>query len=313
MAHIPVIAGSYYDTKKLRARFEEEISLLAQWQSANNPTDGQDAVGAAQPFYIAYQEQNNKDLLSKCGELCTSAMFRWQQNNNISSVRPGLKLSSEIHLGIISAHISSHPVWNAIVKGWFQQLDKNRFKLHVFYLGERQDKETEFAKKVSHEFTHGLKGLKEWAATIADRELDALIYPELGMNPLAARLAGMRLAPVQIATWGHPETTGLSTIDYFLSAEELEPAKAQDNYTEQLIRLPHLGCYYDPGDATGDDIDLRELGIRTEDPLLICPGTPFKYVPQHDHVFVDIARRLGKAQFIFFTNKRSPLLSEKLH
>jgi protein O-GlcNAc transferase len=46
-------------------------------------------------------------------------------------------------------------------------------------------------------------------------------------------------------------------------------------------------------------------------PLLVCPGTPFKYAPRHDRVFVEIARRLGDCRFAFFTY-RVPELSEKL-
>ena len=312
MAYIPVLGINDYDTSSLRARFLDELALLEKWLAEANPADEHDAVGTAQPFYIAYQEQNNKDLLSKYGELCTSAMSSWQKNNNIVPIWARSLSDSKIRLGIVSAHINSHPVWNAIVKGWFQKLDRNRFDLHVFYLGDRKDKETEFAKKSSNKFTEKKKGLKEWIASIFDQNIDVLVYPELGMNPLAVKLASMRLAPIQIATWGHPETTGLSTIDYYLSAEEMEPKEAQSCYTEKLVRLPHLGCYYDPNNTADEFMDMSEFGLNKEEPLLICPGTPFKYVPQHDHVFVNIAQRLGKVKFIFFTNKRSPLLSEKL-
>ena len=42
------------------------------------------------------------------------------------------------------------------------------------------------------------------------------------------------------------------------------------------------------------------LGIDPESPLLICPGTPFKYAPEHDKIFVLIAKKLSKCQFLFF-------------
>src|SRR3954469_6306528 len=44
-----------------------------------------------------------------------------------------------------------------------------------------------------------------------------LIYPDINMDPAAAALAALRLAPVQCMSWGHPETSGYPTIDYFLS------------------------------------------------------------------------------------------------
>ena len=56
----------------------------------------------------------------------------------------------------------------------------------------------------------------------------------------------MRLARVQAATWGHPETTGLPTIDHYLSAEALEPPNSAAHYTERLTILPNLGVCYEP-------------------------------------------------------------------
>jgi predicted O-linked N-acetylglucosamine transferase (SPINDLY family) len=115
---------------------------------------------------------------------------------------------------------------------------------------------------------------------------------------------------VQIASWGHPQTTGLPTMDYFLSAEEMEPADAPAHYSEKLVLLPHLGCSFPPPRLTPAAHDLRGLGITTS-ALLVCPGTPFKYAPRHDRVFPEIARRLGECRFVFFTY-HVPQLSNRL-
>jgi predicted O-linked N-acetylglucosamine transferase (SPINDLY family) len=123
------------------------------------------------------------------------------------------------------------------------------------------------------------------------------------MDTMAIKLACLRLAPVQVAAWGHPETTGLPTLDYFLSAEDLDPPGAQECYTERLIRLPHLGCFYSPQDVAGLDPDLEALGIDKSAPVLLCPGVPFKYAAEHDAVFPAIARLLGRCRFIFFIHQ----------
>jgi predicted O-linked N-acetylglucosamine transferase (SPINDLY family) len=101
-------------------------------------------------------------------------------------------------------------------------------------------------------------------------------------------------------SWGHPETSGLSTIDYFLSAENFEPETGQDNYSERLVCLPGLANPYTARSSQGSTLVLGEWGIDTDRPILICPGTPFKYQPEFDHVFVDIARNLPSCQMIFF-------------
>jgi predicted O-linked N-acetylglucosamine transferase (SPINDLY family) len=95
----------------------------------------------------------------------------------------------------------------------------------------------------------------------------------------------------------------------------LEPENSDKYYTEQLIKLPNLGSYYKPSTVIPIYTDHKKFGIKADQPVLICPGTPFKYQPQHDHIFVDIAKQLGSCQFIFFTyiNKQlTYLLKERL-
>jgi protein O-GlcNAc transferase len=117
---------------------------------------------------------------------------------------------------------------------------------------------------------------------------------------MALKLASLRLAPVQINTWGHPDTSGLPTLDYYVSAECFEPADAQDHYSEQLVLLPHLGNRVQPLALTSNDPGFAAMNIDLEKPILVCPGTPFKYQPEHDHIFAEIARGVPDAQLVFF-------------
>jgi predicted O-linked N-acetylglucosamine transferase (SPINDLY family) len=54
------------------------------------------------------------------------------------------------------------------------------------------------------------------------------------------------------------------------------------------------------------------LGIDSGIPVILCPGVPFKYAPQHDRVLVEIARSLGRCQLVLFTHGLRGL-SEKLN
>ena len=132
-----------------------------------------------------------------------------------------------MRIGIASAHIRNHSVWNAITKGWVQHLDKARFDIWLFQLGRTNDEETAQARHEVAHFEDGPKTEQGWARAISEAQLDALIYPEIGMDALTTQLACLRLAPVQATTWGHPETSGLPTIDLYLSADGLEPADAR--------------------------------------------------------------------------------------
>jgi predicted O-linked N-acetylglucosamine transferase (SPINDLY family) len=203
--------------------------------------------------------------------------------------------SSKIRVGIASAHIRDHSVWNAITKGWVRHLDKDRFEVWLFQLGRTSDQETLRARGDVDHFEDQPKNLRAWLKTIREANLDVLIYPEIGMDALTTQLASLRLAPVQAATWGHPETTGLPTMDFYLSADGLEPVNAQENYSERLVRLPNLGVCVEPLTPSITVPDLRSLGLPDDEPLLLCPGTPFKYSPVHDQVWAHIAKGLRAA------------------
>ena len=300
MSQLLAVCGPADDPARGREAFAAELEQLERWFGASRIASGAQAVGSLQPFRLAYQEQNNRDLLGRYGRLCVRLMQPWSERE----LRPPAgrrNKAGAIRVAIVSRYFSNHSVWNAITKGWFQRLDRARFSLIGFHLGSEEDAQTQFARTRAVHFEHGTRGLRQWADAILDQQPDAVIYPEIGMDPMTLRLACLRLAPVQLASWGHPETTGLPTIDRYLSAEDFEPPGARDHYTEQLVALPHLGCYVEPSGLGTIVPDLERWGIGRNGPLLICPGTPFKYSPEHDHVLPRIAARLGKCQFVFFT------------
>ena len=117
----------------------------------------------------------------------------------------------------------------------------------------------------------------------------------------------MRLAPLQLATWSHPETSGLPTIDAYVSAEAFEPEDASGHYSERLIALPHLGCCYSPLAPQTEDPRLAALGIESDAVLALCTGSPFKYAPANDWVFPEIARRAEHCRLVFFELDPKPL------
>jgi protein O-GlcNAc transferase len=281
-----------------RQSFKDALDNLNQWLNDSNISCALPAIGWRQPFYLAYKETNNKELISQYGQICHRVMKHWQDAQNLSFIPAENK--DRIRVGIVSSHIYEHSVWNAIVKGWVQNLNQSLFEVHLFYIGGFSDQETILAKSTATSFTENLGGTEAWAKAILDKRVDVLIYPEIGMDPLTCKLANLRLAPVQIVTWGHPETTGLPTIDYFISAQAFEPANADDHYSEKLVQLPNLGCYYSARSVTPGDANLELLGINPSSPILLCPGTPFKYAPEHDKVLVSIAQKIADCQFIFF-------------
>ena len=148
-----------------------------------------------------------------------------------------------------------------------------------------RDAETLMAEKLCDRFVQGPLSLDAWRRTILQDAPDVLLYPETGMDKTTVQLAAQRLANVQCCSWGHPVTSGLPTMDYFLSSELMEPAGAAAHYSEQLIRLPNLSIYYQPAEVSPVAIDRSQLGLRASAVAYWCGQSLPKYLPQFDQVF----------------------------
>lgn len=303
MVQLPSVYETQSQLEERRSAFAQQLEVLAQWIEATPSVDGASAL-VQQPFQLAYEEENNRDLLARYGHLCQTVMERWHRKERFPTITR--TRSSLVKLGVVSAHVHAHSVWHAVIKGWLQQLDRERIQVHVFHLGIQRDTETELAKASAAHFVEGPRNLGEWARVILERDLDVLAYPEIGMHSLTTQLASLRLAPVQLAAWGHPQTTGIPTMDYYTSADAFEPPDAQQHYTEELVRLPNLGCFYEPYGTAPAIPDLAAMGIRQDVPLLLCCGTPSKYLPAYDQLLVTMAKALGECTFAFFADSSIP-------
>jgi protein O-GlcNAc transferase len=279
-----------------REAFGNSLSGIRLWyESASGIEAPYSAVGAVQPFALAYQHYNNRDLLEKYGSLCVEFMSAFPRHPASAPAPVDKRTVRKLRLGIVSAHIREHSVWTAITKGWVEHLDRRQFEIDVFHLSTTVDRETEAARQAVSHFDNRAKSLSEWVDAISTRRLDVILYPEIGMDPQTVRLASLRLAPVQAMSWGHPETSGLPTIDLFISGEALEPVDAAHrNYSERLVTLPKFGVYVEPLSLPNADPDLRSLKLPEDQPLLLCPGQPFKYAPQYDSVWAKIAKGLRR-------------------
>ncbi|PJI95595.1 putative O-linked N-acetylglucosamine transferase (SPINDLY family) [Acidovorax sp. 69] len=305
MAQLPAVPQSDEEQNTAPRAFESELDKLKAWFRTHRPADGYRAVGAQQPYYLAYIPQDHRAVLSQYGDLCTSLMGTWARKVGVPT--PVRNIGSKLKIGIVSAHIHEHSVWRAIVRGWVEHLDPTEFEIHIFHTGTGRDAQTEMAAGRATRFYYAEGDWVAWAKVISDARLNILAYPEIGMDSTTVRLASLRLAPVQLASWGHPITTGLPTMDVFVSAEALEPEAAYANYSEELIELPGIGCCYHPFSQSPTPIDLTQWGIGNADRILLCAGTPFKYAPQNDVLWIDIAKRCQPCKLVFFRAQPEPL------
>ena len=298
LSNVPTFLYSLQHLETSRLAYEKALISLEMQANDSGFLKSYKSVGLHQPFYLAYQERNNIDLMKSYAKICSKVMSHWFESENFSLGHSNT--CGKIKLGIVSDQIRYHSVWNAITKGFIEHLDPIKFEIHIFYLSNTIDDETAFAKSRSTSFTQNLASLSEWTKCILDKEIDVILFPEIGMHALTTQIAHLRLAKLQLVSWGHPETTGIPTIDYFISSELFENQTSQQAYSEKLITLPSLGCTYSALNLKHVPIDLNKYGIKSSSVKLLCPGNLFKYSPIYDWVYPQIAKRVNNSQFIFF-------------
>jgi predicted O-linked N-acetylglucosamine transferase (SPINDLY family) len=215
-----------------------------------------------------------------------------------------------VRVGIVSGFFLQHSNWKIPIKGWLSQLDRRRFRIFGYHTGTQYDGQTEAASGLCERFVQGPLSLDGWRNTILADRPHVLIYPEVGMNPVAARLAAQRLARVQCNSWGHPDTSGFPTLDYYLSSDLMEPPGGQEHYTEQLVRLPNLSIYYEPLDVAPAKVGRTELGFRAGATVFWCGQSLYKYLPQYDGVFGRIALAAPDCQFAFIQHPKGTNVTE---
>ena len=297
MSRLPILYRTQAEVAGRRADYLAALDALAVTVETSSVADAvAAAIGTSQPFFLPYQEQNDREPQAAYGRLVCRLLAEAEPPSRLAvAPMPG----DRIRLGIVSGFFLDHTIFRLFLEGWLAELDRDRFEVTAFHTGRASDATTAHCAELCDRFVHGMPSPSAWRAAVAGTAPHVLLYPEVGMDPIAARLAAQRLAPVQCVTWGHPETTGMPTLDYFVSSELMEPEGGEAHYTEHLVRLPGLGLHYTPDALTGPPLDRRSIGLDPGVPVYWSGQALYKYLPGYDQVFPRIAAAVGTCRFVF--------------
>ncbi|UBF26843.1 hypothetical protein K9N68_02295 [Kovacikia minuta CCNUW1] len=213
----------------------------------------------------------------------------------------------KIRVGYLSAHLMAHSA-AAWARGWIREHDRDRFEIYCYHINQRVDFITQEFRDISDVFRQIPGSLETICPQVLADQLDILVLTDIGMDPQTTQIAGLRLAPVQCTAWGHPVTSGIPTIDYYLSSQLMEPENAQQHYSEKLILLPNIGICYPKPPLPEAQQPRSAFGLRQDGVVYLCFQSPYKYLPQYDRVFAQIAQQVPKAQFVFMRHSSSHIV-----
>lgn len=310
---LPILYDTQEQISVWRQRFCQGLNRLIQQIDLNTLRTQKNALTLlernALTFYLNYQGLNDLDVQQQYGKFAHQIVAANYPQWTNPLPMPPLSNESKIRVGYLSAHFRGHTVAKLIF-GWLKHCDQRKFEIYSYHIGSQSDAITEQFRSCSDGFYHIYGNMKAICQQIITDKLHILVFPDIGMDPRTTLIAGLRLAPVQCMAWGHPVTSGLPTIDYFLSSDLMEPEQAQTHYCEKLVRLPNISlCYEKPAipeiTKTRSDFNLREDAVV----YLSCQSL-FKYLPQFDYIFAAIAQQIPQAQFAFIASPTSAITTK---
>ena len=290
---LPPVYRSNADLLAWRERFARQLDALRE-RSVSVDLETSLAVPV---FATAYQGFDDLELHRKL-----TALYRPPADPTVSSrTRDG-----RIKVGFISSYFREHTI-GRLNYGIIEQLDRDAFHVTVISAGRPSDALGTLYRQRADETLDISADLTASRAAIANLGLDILVYTDLGMEPLTYTLAFSRLAPVQCTTWGHPDTTAIPAIDYFLSSEDLDADHAQRFYSEKLVRLKLPAVWYHRPAPPTHAKTRFDFGLPDDATLYGCPQTLFKFHPDFDPILAGILRSDPRGLLVMIKPPHRPM------
>ncbi len=230
-------------------------------------------------FYLVYQGLNDRPIQADLGVLF-SASTPWLTVEHQPNPKP--------KIGFISRYFTPSHTIAKVFYGIIEGLSREKFDIIIFSIGYQE----KLPIKTPYKFVYLPTGNMDRASqSIAAENLDILLYTDIGMDPLTYFLGFNRFAPVQCVTWGHPVTSGIPTIDYYLSSKFFETKYGQTQYTEKLVQLETIPTYFRRPDFEPTQLNRETLGLQPDQHLYLCPQSFFKLHPEFDDLVGQILRQ----------------------
>lgn len=246
---IPGVYESLEHLVQVRSNLEARLDLLLTDKSLT--LTALDEFSLSPTFFLVYQGQNDAEYLSKLNTVYARAHPALVETllpipAAVSTARRTLTATGKrLRVGFVSAHFRRHSICKLFC-GIITGLSKELFDVYVFS-ALQESREDDYSKALARKVSFVRVGLTviRNRAEVTSRNIDVLVFLDVGMDPATTAWAAARLSPIQICVWGHPSTTGMASMDFFVSSQLFHASShASSAFSEQLVQLSSLGFYF---------------------------------------------------------------------
>lgn len=306
---LPSIMGTVEEVMASRAEIETKLEELFRKniKFRDNFTEF-----ASNNFYLAYHGLNDRNLQSRLAEYYQYALP--QLVYTAPHCKEPLSATQKRKVGFVSLYArASHSVGASFAGILSAIAADERFDVTLITGDSLTDEQMDAAyPALGRKRVLLPRKLALAQRTVAELALDVIVYLDIGMNVETYSLAFARLARTQCVLGGHPVTTGIPAMDYFLSADSIELPQAQDHYSERLVRLSHGAFYFHRPNVPTFDKSRTALNLPAAGHIYLCPMTLFKLHPEFDAAVEAILQVDKEGLVLFVETPGRPLYRELL-
>ena len=280
----PVVVKDNQEINKFREKINNCYDQILENNEQLNYDN--DQIIQTPHYESSYNQHDNLDLNIKSVKALRK-IYKELNENFVTEKNENEK----IKIGFISEFFTNHTI-GKLFKNIIFSLDQTKFD--IFILHSKKTKAgnifNEFIEKEKNCFLKNVRlpeKLSEKINFFKKEKFNILFYPDIGMSIEMYYLSLIRLAKYQIMSWGHPETTGSESIDYFLCSKSLITEETSKSYSEKLLLMDHLPMIYEIPKLQ-NKINDNELSKNN---IYSCPQTIFKFHPDFDYILAEILKR----------------------
>lgn len=298
---LPAITESRAHIAALRAQMENRLDELLSLPPTRD--EAVRLVGAT-AFFLAYHGLNDRPLQTKIARahlhLFPGLGYTAPHCRAHTRRRPS---SRRIRVGFLSTFFYNHSVGLCFLQLLGALARTAAVDVVLIAMGSREDAWTQQAASACSAYVRVPEDLASARQRLSTLGLDVLVYTDIGMNAVSYFLAFSRLAPVQCVLGGHPVTTGLPSIDYFISSAQLEGPGAQAHYSETLIQLRSWTVVIPRIEPPQPGPSRAGLGLPATGRLYVCPTKLQKMHPDFDAALDGILQADPRGIVVLFEDR----------
>ncbi|ETO78675.1 hypothetical protein F444_06460 [Phytophthora nicotianae P1976] len=286
-----VLPSSQKEIDAYRDRFEREVeALLHNLDSLETTEVDPNRISLSTAITLTAHNRNNRELKAAMGQLYWQLLYRRQlmledyvasygiiplpYTQQIEDVKRPEIGPQRLRVGFVSRYIFNSAV-GLYMSELIPKFNRDKYEIVVFAIG--QSKSMKVAKEIDA-VTETIVALPKDMRIVREEirawKMDVLIYPELGMDKTTYFVSLARLAPVQAVWWGNADTSGVPTMDYYLTSEH-EHKTANSHYSEAIYKFKGMGIYHKLPALPKRDINRGQVRKAIEERFDISPDFHF--------------------------------------